>query len=73
MKMEVEKKIWGFLLILKTIKREGKDVEGGKYIREIDGRLGVKGIDRKKNMETANGEDREWRKWLDQMTNADVV
>ena len=41
------------------IEREGKDVEGGKYTREIDGRLGVKGIDKKKNMETANGEDRE--------------
>ena len=41
------------------MKREGKDVAGGNSIRDIDKSLGVNDIDRKKNMETAYGEDHE--------------
>ena len=55
-RMEVEKEIEDFsesttgneiFRFLKMMKREGKDVECGKCIRDIDGRLGINDIETK--------------------------
>ena len=46
------------------IKREGKDVEGGKCIRDIDRRFNVNDIDRKRiwkqHMEKIMNEKNDW-------------
>ena len=54
MRMEAEREIEAFpespnkiFKFLKMMKREGKDVEDGKCIREVNGRLRVNDIDRK--------------------------
>ena len=55
MRMEIEKKIETFsesfteiFKFLKMMKKEGKSVKGGKCVQDIDRKLGVHDIDRKK-------------------------
>ena len=80
MRMEVEKETEALseslntiFKFLKMMKREEKDVEGGKCIRDVNGRLNVNDIDTKRiwrqHMEKIMNEENDW----DQIINVDVV
>ena len=59
--------------LVKSIKRDGKDVEGGRCMRDSDGRLNFSEKDRgrvwKEHMEKIMNEENEW----DQRVEADLV
>ena len=58
---------------VKSLKKDGKDVPGGRCVRGSDGRLGFSEKDRgniwKNHMEKIMNEENDW----DQMTDVDVV